>query len=145
MFRLTSENIFDLITHFRHFQIGPQIMKNWEICISGQFSHRSVNRKNLQKIFLSSLICPLQMTNWQWTPIIDPSCRKRMLYPLPVNKIPIRRLIFLRTVDQKNYQKIFFSSLICPLKMTNDIESLSLTLHGINGHFIEWPPNGQND
>ena len=67
------------------------------------------------------------------------------IYPLPIKKIPIRRLIFLRTVDQKNYQKIFFSSLIGPLKMTNDIEPLSLTLHGINGHFIEWPPNGQND
>ena len=24
--------------------------------------------------------------------------------------------------------------------MTNDIESLSLTLHGVNGHFIEKPP-----
>ena len=29
--------------------------------------------------------------------------------------------------------------------MTNDIEALSLTLHGINGHFMEWPPNGQNN
>ena len=145
MFRLTSDNILDLPTHFRHFKIGPQIMKNWDIWLSGQFFHRSVDRKNLQKIFLSSLICPPQMTNWQWTPIIDPSCRKCTLYLLPVKKIPIRRLIFLRTVDCKNYQKIFFSSLMCPLKMTNDIEPISLTLNGVNGHFIEWPPNGQND
>ena len=25
-------------------------------------------------------------------------------------------------------------------KMTNDIEHLSLTLHDVNGHFLEWPP-----
>ena len=140
MFRLTSDNIFDLPIYFRHFKIGLQIMKNWEIRVSGQFFHRSVNRKNLQKIFLSSLICPLQMTNWQWTPIIDPSCRKRTLYLLPIKKNPIRWLIFLRTVDQKIYQKIFFSSLICPLKMSNGIEALSLTFQSVNGHFIEWPP-----
>ena len=115
-------------------------MKNWELWLLDQFFHRRVNGKNLQKIILSSLICPLQMTNWQWTPIIDPSCRKRTLYPLPIKKIPIPRLIFLRTVDCKNYQKIFFSSLMCPLKMSNDIEPISLTLHGVNGHFIEWPP-----
>ena len=40
----------------------------------------------------------------------------------------------------KKLSKNIFSSLICPLKMTNDIEPLSLTLHGVNRHFIEWPP-----
>ena len=57
----------------------------------------------------------------------------------PSTKFPIRPLIFLRIVNRKNYQKLFFSSLICPLQMTNDIEPLSLTLHGVNGHFIDPP------
>ena len=33
---------------------------------------------------------------------------------------------------------------MCPLQIINDIESLSLTLHGINGHFIHHPSNVKN-
>ena len=82
--------------------------KSWKIWVSGQFFHKSVDCKNVQKIFLSTLICHLQMTNWQWTPIFDPSCHKCMLYPLPIKKIPIRWLIFLRTVDEKKLSKNIF-------------------------------------
>ena len=30
-------------------------------------------------------------------------------------------------------------SLLCPLQIINDIESLTLTLHGVNAHFIHQP------
>ena len=34
--------------------------------------------------------------------------------------------------------------LICPLQIINDIESLSLTLHGVNACFIDHPSNVEN-
>ena len=33
---------------------------------------------------------------------------------------------------------------MCPLQIINDIEPLSLTLHGINAHFIHHPSNVKN-
>ena len=33
---------------------------------------------------------------------------------------------------------------MCPLQIINDIEYLSLTLHGVNGTFIHHPSNGKN-
>ena len=33
---------------------------------------------------LDALMCPLQIINWHWTLIIDPSWHKYMLYPPPV-------------------------------------------------------------
>ena len=33
---------------------------------------------------------------------------------------------------------------MCPLQIINDSESLSLTLHGVNAHFIQHPSNVQN-
>ena len=33
---------------------------------------------------------------------------------------------------------------MCPLQITNDIESLSLTIHGVNAHFIHHPSNVEN-
>ena len=33
---------------------------------------------------------------------------------------------------------------MCPLQITNDIEYLSLTLHGVNGTFIRHPSNVEN-
>ena len=143
MFRLTLENIFDLPTHFQDFKIGPQIMKNWEIWVSGQFFHRSVDRKNVQKIFLSSLICPLQMTNDN-EPLSSTLHAVNARFIRCPSKNSYSTANFSKNRQSKNYQKIFFSSLICPLQMTNDIEPLSLTLHGVNGHFIDPPPNGQN-
>ena len=52
---------------------------------------------------------------------------------------------FSKNHQSQKLSKLFLGSLICPIQMTNDIEPLSLTFHGVNGHFIEWPPNGQND
>ena len=33
---------------------------------------------------------------------------------------------------------------MCPLQNINDIESLSLTIHGVNAHFIHHPSNVKN-
>ena len=33
---------------------------------------------------------------------------------------------------------------MCPLQIINDIEPLSLTLHGVNAHFIHHPSNVEN-
>ena len=33
---------------------------------------------------------------------------------------------------------------MCPLQIINDIESLPLTLHGVNTHFIHYPSNVKN-
>ena len=33
---------------------------------------------------------------------------------------------------------------MCPLQIINDIEHLSLTLHGVNGTFIRHPSNVKN-
>ena len=33
---------------------------------------------------------------------------------------------------------------MCPLQIINDIEPLSLTLHGVNAHFIHHPSNAKN-
>ena len=33
---------------------------------------------------------------------------------------------------------------MCPLQITNDIENLSLTLHGVNRTFIHHPSNVEN-
>ena len=49
-------------------------------------------------------------------------------------------ITFSKNRRSQKWSKNIFSSLICPLKMTNDIEYLSLTLHSVNRHFIEWPP-----
>ena len=36
---------------------------------------------------------------------------------------------------------VALDALICPLQIINDIEPLSLTLHGLNAHFIHHPSN----
>ena len=33
---------------------------------------------------------------------------------------------------------------MCPLQIINDIEPVSLTLHGVNAHFIHHPSNVEN-
>ena len=33
---------------------------------------------------------------------------------------------------------------MCPLQIINDIDPLSLTLHGVNAHFIHHPSNVEN-
>ena len=118
-------------------------MKSWEICISSQFFHRNVDRKNLQKIFLSSLICPLQMTYDNESLSLTLHAVNASFIHCPSKNLDLTAN-FSKNRQSQKLSKNIFSSLICPLKMTNDIEPLSLTLHGVNRHFIQWPPNGQN-
>ena len=49
-----------------------------------------------------------------------------------------------RTVNHKIIWNVPLDALICPLQIINDIESLSLTLHGVNARFIHHPSNVGN-
>ena len=45
-----------------------------------QFSHRTINHKNLQYTLRCSNVLSTNH-QWHWSPIINPSCHKHMLYP----------------------------------------------------------------
>ena len=49
-----------------------------------------------------------------------------------------------RTVNHKKISNVPLDALICPLQIINDIEPLSLTLHGLNACFIHHPSNVKN-
>ena len=49
-----------------------------------------------------------------------------------------------RTVNHKKISNVPLDALMCPLQIINDIESLSLTLHGVNTCFIHHPSNVEN-
>ena len=49
-----------------------------------------------------------------------------------------------RTVNHKKIWNVPLDALICPLQIINDIEPLSLTLHGLNTRFIHHPSNLEN-
>ena len=49
-----------------------------------------------------------------------------------------------RTVNHKKIWNVPLDALICPLQIINDIEPLSLTLHGVNACFIHHPSNVKN-
>ena len=49
-----------------------------------------------------------------------------------------------RTVNHKITWNVPLDALICPLQIINDIEPLSLTLHGVNTCFIHHPSNVKN-
>ena len=49
-----------------------------------------------------------------------------------------------RTVNHKKIWNVPLDALICPLQIINDIEPLSLTLHGRNACFIHHPSNVEN-
>ena len=49
-----------------------------------------------------------------------------------------------RTVNCKNIWNVPWDALMCPLQITNDIEHLSSTLHGVNETFIRHPSNVEN-
>ena len=46
-----------------------------------------------------------------------------------------------RTVKQKKISNVPLDALMCPLQIINDIEPLSLTIHGLIGCFIHHPSN----
>ena len=49
-----------------------------------------------------------------------------------------------RTINHKNFLNVPSDTLMCPLQIINDIESVSLTLHGVNSRFIHHPSNVKN-
>ena len=49
-----------------------------------------------------------------------------------------------RTVKQKKISNVPLDALMCPLPIINKIGPLSLTLHGVNAHFIHHPSNVKN-
>ena len=49
-----------------------------------------------------------------------------------------------RTVNFKKIWNVPLDALICPLQIINDIEPLSLTLHGLNACFKHHPSNVKN-
>ena len=49
-----------------------------------------------------------------------------------------------RTINHKKIWNVPLDTLICPLQIINDIESLTLTLHGANTRFIHHPSNVKN-
>ena len=46
-----------------------------------------------------------------------------------------------RTINDKKIWNAPLDALMCPLQIINDIEPLSLTLHGVNACFIHHPSN----
>ena len=52
-------------------------------------------------------------------------------------------LIFHRTFNYKKIWNAPLDAVMCPLQIINDIESLSLSLHGVNAHFINHPSNNK--
>ena len=49
-----------------------------------------------------------------------------------------------RTVNHKKIWNVPLDALICPLQIINDIEAISLTLHGVNACFIHHLSNVEN-
>ena len=49
-----------------------------------------------------------------------------------------------RTVNHKKIWNVPLDALICLLQIINDIEPLSLTIHGVNARFIHHPSNVKN-
>ena len=49
-----------------------------------------------------------------------------------------------RTINNKKFFNVPSDALMCPLQIINDIEPLSLILHGVNACFIYHPSNIKN-
>ena len=75
---------FDLLTHLRPIEIAAEMKTKCKIWLKCQFSHTTINHRKILNAPLDALMCPLQIINWHWTLIVDPSWCKRMLYPPPI-------------------------------------------------------------
>ena len=63
MFSCTSDNFFDLPTHFRHFQIGQFVTFSKKFPLYINFTIKVSIEKIVKNYFLGSPMCPLQITN----------------------------------------------------------------------------------
>ena len=84
IFRLSPEKIFDLLTDLQPIEIPAKLKTKCKIWLKCQFLHTTINRRKILNAPLDALMCPLQIINWQWTLITDPSWCKHMLYPPPI-------------------------------------------------------------
>ena len=69
------------------FEIAAKMKTMCKIWLKCQFSHKTVNCRKICNAPLDALMWPLQIINWQWTLIIDPSWWKCKLYP-PIIQCP---------------------------------------------------------
>ena len=84
MFRLTTDSNFDLPTHLwtlSNVTLNEDQSTKLDLMLICQ---RTVKQKKISNVPLDALTCPLPIINWHWTPIIDPSWCKCMLYPPPI-------------------------------------------------------------
>ena len=133
MYRLISDSIFDLLTHLWPFQIWPEMKtKKCKIWLKCKFSHRTVNCKKIWNTPLDALLCPLQIINWHWASIIDPSWCKCMLYPptiqckklLDQSKLVNQKKVFWRTYFY-TFLQIFSSKF--KISITTEIQKIIST------------------
>ena len=75
---LTSLPIYD------PFKFNLKWRPKYKIRLKCQFAIVLLTTKKIWNVPLDALICPLQIINWHWTPIIDPSWCKCTLYPSPI-------------------------------------------------------------
>ena len=77
----TRHFLFQLLD--KYFPIGsPQTMFSFHLIIHlWHFKNQTLNdEKSFWNVSLDTLMCPLQITNWHWTPFIYPSCSLCLLF-----------------------------------------------------------------
>ena len=86
MFRLTTEQIFDLPAYWHPLTwIWPEMKTKVQNMPWKSIFERTINRRKIWNVPLDVLMCPPQISiQWHWTPIIDPSWCKWNLYPPPI-------------------------------------------------------------
>ena len=75
MWLLTSWPIYN------PFKLQPKWREKCKIWLWHQFYHRTINCRKICNTPIDALMCPLQIINWLWTSITNPSWCKQMLYP----------------------------------------------------------------
>ena len=71
IFRLTTDMIFDLLTHLWPCQIWPEVrteVQNLTLMSSVKLNHQP---QKIYNVPIEALMCSLQINRWHWTPIID--------------------------------------------------------------------------
>ena len=87
--------------------------KIWIWCY---FYHRTVNHRKICNAPLDASMCSLQIINWHWTSIINPSWSQCMLYPpIPLKKgqFWLRHQFFQRAVKSKKIWNVLLDLVEC--------------------------------
>ena len=116
------------------FKLQPKWRQKCKIWLWCQFYHRTVNHRKISNAPLDAPMCPLQIFN-----DIEPlSSTLHGLNACFINQPPSTS-IFSKSGQFKKNWNVLLDSLTCALQIINDIESLTLTLHGVNVCFICHP------